>query len=37
VISDKEIEELETWMDEMEEKVEPLQYLFYRRKSVFFT
>jgi cob(I)alamin adenosyltransferase len=26
VISDKEIEELETWMDEMEEKVEPLQY-----------
>lgn len=26
VISDKEIEELETWMDVMEEKVEPLQY-----------
>ena len=26
VISDKEIEELEAWMDEMEEKVEPLQY-----------
>lgn len=26
VISDKEIEELENWMDEMETKVEPLQY-----------
>ena len=26
VISDKEIEELEIWMDEMEEKLEPLQY-----------
>ena len=26
VISDKEIEELENWMDEMEDKVEPLQY-----------
>ena len=25
-ISDKEIEELEQWMDEMEEKLEPLQY-----------
>lgn len=26
VISDKEIEELEHWMDEMDEKLEPLQY-----------
>jgi cob(I)alamin adenosyltransferase len=26
VISDKEIEELETWMDEMDKKLEPLQY-----------
>ena len=26
IISDKEIEELEVWMDEMEEKLEPLQY-----------